>query len=66
MCIRDRYSIEFGLKASRLADAYVKMGARPTFTCAPYLLEDPPERGDVIGWSESNFLILSFALSLSM
>ena len=51
------YPIEFGLKASRLADAYVKMGARPTFTCAPYLLDDPPERGDVIGWSESNAVV---------
>ena len=47
----------FGQKASRLADAYVKMGARPTFTCAPYLLEDPPSEGESIGWSESNAVI---------
>jgi len=50
-------SSDFGQKASRLADAYVKMGARPTFTCAPYLLEEPPSEGESIGWSESNAVI---------
>ncbi len=48
---------DFGSKASRLADAYVNMGARPTFTCAPYLLEDAPVRGETIGWSESNAVV---------
>ena len=47
----------FGNKASRLADAYVKMGAHPTFTCAPYLLDDKPSEDEVIGWSESNAVI---------
>ena len=50
-------SSDFGHKASRLADAYVKMGARPTFTCAPYLLEEPPSEGESFGWSESNAVI---------
>jgi len=50
---------EFGIKASRLADAYVKMGARPTFTCAPYLLEDTPGYDEAIGWSESNAVIFA-------
>ncbi|MEQ8514625.1 MAG: aconitase X, partial [Chromatocurvus sp.] len=48
---------EFGEKASRLADAYVNMGALPTFTCAPYLLDDAPADGEAIGWSESNAVI---------
>lgn len=48
---------EFGGKASRLADAYVNIGARPTFTCAPYLLDDVPEEDEAIGWSESNAVI---------
>lgn len=48
---------DFGDKASRLADAYVKMGARPTFTCAPYLLDEGPILGEMIGWSESNAVI---------
>lgn len=47
----------FGGRASRLADAYVAMGAQQTFTCAPYLLEDHPKRGECIGWSESNAVI---------
>ncbi|MDG1116891.1 MAG: aconitase family protein [Flavimaricola sp.] len=50
---------DFGRKASRLADAYVRMGARPTFTCAPYLLEDVPAKGEAIGWSESNAVIFA-------
>ena len=48
---------DFGTKASRLADAYVHMGARPTFTCAPYLLDDVPDECEAIGWSESNAVI---------
>jgi predicted aconitase/predicted aconitase with swiveling domain len=48
---------DFGLRAARLADAYVNMGARPTFTCAPYLLDTVPEAGENIGWSESNAVI---------
>lgn len=48
---------DFGEPASRLADAYVEMGARPSFTCAPYLLETPPVEGELIGWSESNAVI---------
>ena len=50
---------DFGARASRLADAYVRMGARPVFTCAPYLLEPPPAEGEVIGWSESNAVIFA-------
>lgn len=48
---------DFGKQASRLADAYVKMGANPVFTCAPYLLEEKPKFGEIIGWSESNAVI---------
>jgi predicted aconitase/predicted aconitase with swiveling domain len=48
---------DFGERAIRLADAYVRMGARPTFTCAPYLLDDAPKRGELIGWSESNAVV---------
>ena len=50
---------DFGLRAARLADAYVRMGARPTFTCAPYLLDTAPEAGENIGWSESNAVIFA-------
>ncbi|MFD1798125.1 aconitase X [Paracoccus aurantiacus] len=47
----------FGDQASRLADAYVRMGCRPTFTCAPYLLEDRPRQAEDIAWAESNAVI---------
>ena len=50
---------DFGQAASRLADAYVRMGARPTFTCAPYLADDAPRLGENIGWSESNAVIFA-------
>ena len=50
---------DFGERASRLADAYVKMGVKPTFTCAPYLLDDAPKFGEKIGWSESNAVIFA-------
>jgi predicted aconitase len=32
----------------------MEMGARPTFTCAPYLLETAPKIGDQVAWAESN------------
>jgi cis-L-3-hydroxyproline dehydratase len=47
----------FGTPAQALADAYVKMGARPSFTCAPYLLEEPPQQGEMIAWAESNAVV---------
>jgi predicted aconitase/predicted aconitase with swiveling domain len=46
-----------GQPASDLADAYVEMGARPTFTCAPYLLDTAPAFGEQIVWAESNAVI---------
>jgi len=49
----------FGDPAARLADAYVRMGCRPSFTCAPYLLDDAPTAGECIGWSESNAVIFA-------
>ena len=47
----------FGGPAQRLADAYVRMGCQPSFTCAPYLLEDAPGPDARIAWSESNAVI---------
>jgi predicted aconitase len=43
--------------ASDLADAYVRMGAQPTFTCAPYQLASAPTRGENIVWAESNAVV---------
>lgn len=47
----------FGGPAAALADAYTEMGAEPTFTCAPYLLDGAPATGEPIGWAESNAVI---------
>ena len=47
----------FGSAASRLADAYVAMGARPSFTCAPYVLQTAPKRDEQIVWAESNAVV---------
>jgi predicted aconitase/predicted aconitase with swiveling domain len=43
--------------ASALADAYVRMGAQPTFTCAPYQLPTAPKAGENIAWAESNAVV---------
>ena len=45
---------EWAAKAERLAMAYVRMGAKPTFTCTPYLLPARPNPGEHIAWAESN------------
>jgi len=50
---------DFGAAAARLADAYVRMGCRATFTCSPYLLDSAPLEGEAIGWSESNAVIFA-------
>jgi predicted aconitase/predicted aconitase with swiveling domain len=50
---------DFGAAAARLADTYVRMGCRATFTCSPYLLDSAPLEGEAIGWSESNAVIFA-------
>ncbi|MCF6368065.1 cis-3-hydroxy-L-proline dehydratase [Rhizobium halophilum] len=49
----------FGVPAARLADAYVRMGCRPTYTCSPYLLPTAPKFGEMIAWAESNAVIFA-------
>jgi predicted aconitase len=49
----------FGGPASRLADAYVRMGCRPTYTYSPYLLDSAPRAGEFVGWAESNAVIFA-------
>lgn len=40
-------------------DAYVAMGCRPTWTCAPYQLSWRPSTGDQIAWGESNAIVFA-------
>jgi predicted aconitase len=45
--------------AKRLMDAYVQMGCRPTWTCAPYQLPDRPGFGEHVAWAESNAIVFA-------
>ncbi|MEX4004430.1 aconitase X [Paraburkholderia sp. EG285A] len=49
----------FGEPASALGDAYLNMGARVSFTCAPYLLDSKPKLGEQIVWAESNAVLFA-------
>ncbi|MFJ3466460.1 aconitase X [Pseudomonas sp. NPDC090201] len=46
-----------GEPASQLGDAYLDMGAKVSFTCAPYLLDSAPQLGEQIVWAESNAVV---------
>lgn len=48
-----------GEATDALAEAYVEMGAKPTYTCAPYLLEGAPRPGQNIAWGESNAVVFA-------
>ena len=48
-----------GEPASALAEAYVALGCRPTFTCAPYLLDSAPTLGEQVVWAESNAVVFA-------
>ncbi|KAJ5606572.1 Aconitase/3-isopropylmalate dehydratase large subunit alpha/beta/alpha subdomain 1/3 [Penicillium lagena] len=50
---------EVGEPSEQLAQAYVRMSARPTFTCAPYLLDTAPKAGENIIWAESNAVVFA-------
>ena len=45
------------LNAIALGDAYLELGCQMSFTCAPYLLEDPPKLGQDVAWGESNAVV---------
>jgi len=55
----DRYRGDPGMAASarRQMDAYVAMGCRPTWTCAPYQLPERPAFGQHVAWAESNAIV---------
>ncbi|HKI29423.1 MAG TPA: aconitase X catalytic domain-containing protein [Actinomycetota bacterium] len=55
----DRYRGDAGpaANARRQMDAYVAMGCRPTWTCAPYQLPERPAYGQHVAWAESNAIV---------
>lgn len=46
-------------EAKALMDAYVALGCRPTWTCAPYQLPERPRLGSQIAWGESNAIVFA-------
>ncbi len=54
---RARLDAETAGRARRQMDAYVAMGCRPTWTCAPYQLQERPAFGEHVAWAESNAIV---------
>lgn len=46
--------VAFGEPAAHIVDAYLAMGVRPSFSCAPYQLGHTPGLGEQVAWGESN------------
>lgn len=45
--------------ARRLMERFEEMGCRPTWTCAPYQLEERPSFGEHVAWAESNAIVFA-------
>ena len=45
--------------ARRLMEVYEAMGCQPTWTCAPYQLQQRPGFGEQIAWAESNAIVFA-------
>ncbi len=43
----------------RLMEAHLELGCIPSFTCAPYLLQQRPQQGQDIAWGESNAIVFA-------
>jgi predicted aconitase len=54
---RSRADPETAARGRRQMDAYVEMGCRPTWTCAPYQLAERPGFGEHVAWAESNAIV---------
>lgn len=46
-------------RSKELTDAYVELGCRPTWTCAPYQLPTRPGLGQQVAWGESNAIVFA-------
>jgi hypothetical protein len=56
---RFRGDPESAAQARRLMDAYLELGCRPTWTCAPYQLMERPSLGEQVAWAESNAIVFA-------
>ncbi len=43
----------------RIANAYHRMGVRPSFSCTPYLIGNRPRRGQHVAWAESSAAVFA-------
>ncbi|MEE4218216.1 MAG: aconitase X catalytic domain-containing protein [Xanthomonadales bacterium] len=43
----------------KMVDAYLRLGCRPTLTCAPYQRFQRPQKGQHIAWAESNAIVFA-------
>lgn len=43
----------------KLMDAYLALGTRETWTCAPYQFDSRPEVGEHVAWAESNAIVFA-------
>lgn len=48
---------DFAEKQKEMVEAFRKIGAEPTCTCSPYLLDNKPSYGEHIAWSESSAIV---------
>jgi len=51
---RERLGADKRAMAARLMSAYVALGCKPTWTCAPYQAGHRPKKGENVAWGESN------------
>ncbi|AXH98028.1 DUF521 domain-containing protein [Ornithinimicrobium avium] len=56
---RTEHEQEVAEEGRALMDAYVALGARTTWTCAPYQLDARPARGEHVAWAESNAIVFA-------
>jgi predicted aconitase len=54
---RVRLEPERAAMARRMMDAYLRLGCRPTWTCAPYQAGHRPALGQHVAWGESNAVV---------
>ena len=50
---------QLAVESRQLMDLYEQMGCRPTWTCAPYQLEERPAFGQHVAWAESNAIVFA-------
>lgn len=56
---RTRAEQEVATEGRHLMDAYVALGASPSWTCAPYQVDARPAAGAHIAWAESNAIVFA-------